>query len=43
MIPACCLPRWGREGVTLIASVKIKKNMGSDMISPEPFLKRIIF
>jgi len=25
MIPACCLPLWGREGVTLIASTKCKK------------------
>jgi hypothetical protein len=37
MLPLDCLPRWGREGVTLITSVKLKKNMGSNMVSPEPF------
>jgi len=35
MLPACCLPHWGREGVTLIASSKCKKNTGSDRISAE--------
>jgi len=42
--PLGCLPPWGREGVTLIASVKLKKNMGNNMVSPEPFfLKRMVF
>jgi hypothetical protein len=36
MLPACCLLLHGREGVTLIASSKCKKNMGSDWISTEP-------
>jgi len=35
MIPASCLPRLRREGVTLIASSKCNKNMGSDRISHE--------
>jgi len=25
MLPLGCIPRWGREGVTLIASLKCKK------------------
>jgi len=32
MLPACCLPLWGREGVTFIAFLK---KMASDRISPE--------
>jgi hypothetical protein len=35
MLPLGCLPRWGREGVTLIASSKCKKNMSSKRISTE--------
>jgi hypothetical protein len=26
ILPTCCFPLWGREGVTLIGSVKCKKN-----------------
>jgi hypothetical protein len=37
MVPACCLPLWGRERVPLIDFLK---RMESDMVSPEPgFLK----
>ena len=28
MIPACCLPRWGREGVTLIAAAENGRTTG---------------
>jgi len=28
MLPACCLPLWGREGVTLLAATENKRMMG---------------
>jgi hypothetical protein len=35
MLPLGCLPRWGREGVSLTTSSKCKKYKGSKRISPE--------
>jgi hypothetical protein len=35
MLPLGCLPRRGEKGVTLKASSKCKKNMGSKKISTE--------
>jgi hypothetical protein len=39
LLPACCLPRWGKEGVTPHSLFKNVKNMGSKMISTEKNLK----
>jgi len=36
MLPACCLPLWGREGVTLLTSVREYANNGKMRISTEP-------
>jgi hypothetical protein len=41
MIPACCLPLWGREGVPLIPFSK-KKSTGSDRISAEHYFLKTI-
>ena len=44
MIPACCLPCRGREGVTLIASVKLKKKYGQQHgFTRAFFFKRMVF
>jgi hypothetical protein len=37
MLPACCLPLWGREGVTLLAAAKNKR-----IIEKEDFNKAVI-
>jgi len=36
MLPACCLPLRGREGVTLLISVREYANNGKMRISTEP-------
>jgi len=37
MLPTCCLPLWGREGVTLLAAAENKRITGKKRISTKPF------
>jgi hypothetical protein len=36
MLPACCLPHWGREGVTLTAATENKRITQKTRISTKP-------
>jgi len=36
MLPACCLPLWGREGVTLPAAAENKRITQKKRISTKP-------
>ena len=40
MLPACCLPLWGREGVTLIATAENYRMTLKKRVSTEPVLKK---
>ena len=37
MLPACCLPHWGREGVTLLAAAENTRVTQKKRISTKPF------
>jgi hypothetical protein len=37
MLPVCCLPLWGREGVTLPAAAENKQITKKKRISTKPF------
>jgi hypothetical protein len=37
MLPACCLPLWEREGVTLLAAAENKRITQKKRISTKPF------
>jgi hypothetical protein len=36
MLPVCCLPLWGREGVTLLAAAENKRITKKKRISTKP-------
>jgi hypothetical protein len=40
MLPACCLPLWGREGVTLLAAAENKRITQKKRISTKPITKK---
>jgi len=41
MLPTCCFPLWGREGVTLQAAAENKRITKKKRISTEPQKKKI--
>jgi hypothetical protein len=43
MLTACCLPLWGREGVTLIAAAENKRIIQKKRISTMPIFKKMVF